>query len=144
MQLLCAKMLGCSYSLSASVPAFVHLVGDLQENPEAFARECAVSKGWSLDAWGAARDGIEYSKFVKLYSKWSMLTAQMMVHCLRSGIYSQMRNSLLVLNNIKQVCVPPPPPGGVFDRAYACLIDIAFELALLLRQKEQCNDGYCS
>ncbi|KAK9825718.1 hypothetical protein WJX74_000949 [Apatococcus lobatus] len=73
-----------------------------QEDPEAFGKECAISKGWSLDA-AAAQECIAYSKFVQLYVKWLRLIAQMMVHCLCSGVYSQMRNALLVINSIRQV-----------------------------------------
>ena len=75
----------------------------VQENPEIFAKECAISKGWSLDVWGPAQEYIAYSKFVLLYAKWLKLTAQMMVHCLRSGVYSQMRNAIIVLTAIQPV-----------------------------------------
>lgn len=75
----------------------------MQENPEIFGKECAISKGWSLDVWGPAQEYIAYSKFVLLYAKWLKLTAQMMVHCLRSNVYSQMRNAILVLDAIKPV-----------------------------------------
>ena len=78
----------------------------LQESPEVFAKECSASKGWSLDPWnGGKNEALPYAKFVQLYCKWLKLVAQMLVHLLRSGVYIQMRNALLVLQAIRKVIV---------------------------------------
>ncbi len=77
----------------------------LQESPEMFGKECFTSKGWSLDPWSkhGKNEPLPYDKFVMLYCKWLKIMAMMLVHMLKSGVYIQMRNALLVLQAIRKV-----------------------------------------
>ncbi|KAK9861183.1 hypothetical protein WJX84_006826 [Apatococcus fuscideae] len=75
-----------------------------QEDPDAFAKECMISKGWCVDASSPEpKEPIAYPMFSQLYIRWLRLLAQMMVHLLKSEVYIQMRNALLVLQAIRKV-----------------------------------------